>query len=374
MSTGPSIFLRSWKGIALLSLLGLAVNAFLLGPSIQITINGTTDFMAIYSGTHLAFTGKMYDLAANFRVQREAAGWENPNRLFLRPPFDALLMWPLGQLPFLQAAYLWVFLLIGLTLAFCLIWPENRKHAAVVCCWSLPLYYSVADGQDVAVLLLAIALALRLRRAGRPFTGGMVISLCAIKFHLFLLAPLLFIRRRNWRFLSGILTGGAILTALSFLAGGANWPARYLALLRNPITNPWAQSMPNMHGLASLLPWSSAGEIVGTILVAALTWLTIRNSGFEYGLAAVLAGGILTAPHTYLSDCAMTIPALLIAAPGSRDLQRFVSLFALSPLACIWVIAGPAWITTLALLAFLGVMPLGARTTLFSAVPRRLRS
>src|SRR5690349_10096268 len=79
-------------------LLGLGISAFLFGPSLQVTYQGRNDFMNFYSGSHLAFTDGMYDVPANLRVMHDTAGWENTNRLFNRPPFYALLLWPIGRL------------------------------------------------------------------------------------------------------------------------------------------------------------------------------------------------------------------------------------------------------------------------------------
>src|SRR5262249_15223867 len=150
---------------------------------------GINDFMNIYSGTHLAFTDGMYDVPSNLHVMREYAGWENPNRLFNRPPFYALLMWPLGRLPFLTASHVWELFIPATIALFCFLWPGNRRTAAIACCWSFPLYYVFANGQDVAILLVLIALSLRAMRNGKDTTAGLVFSLCSIKFHLLLLLP-----------------------------------------------------------------------------------------------------------------------------------------------------------------------------------------
>lgn len=103
-------------------------------------------------------------------------------------------------------------------------------------------------------------------------------------------------------------------------------------------------------GLAHSGLWAAAG----TIAVVVLVWLALRKGGFEYGLAAVLVGGILVAPHVYLSDCAMALPALLITMPlVSAPWQRYFHLFLLSPLCSVWGLIGPAWITGLSLIAYL---------------------
>jgi hypothetical protein len=348
--------LKRYRMIAL-CLFGITVNAALFGPALQLTFQGINDFMNIYSGTHLAFTGGMYDVPSNLHVMRESAGWENVNRLFNRPPFYALFMQPLGWLPFLTASHVWELLIPVTIAAFCYLWPGDRKTATWACCWSFPLFYVFANGQDVAILLVLIALTIRKMRNGEDMAAGLLFSLCSIKFHLLLLVPLLILGQRRWRFLGGLGIGGALLTILSFVPGGWNWPVKYLRLLLNPIGNPWPDRMPSVHGIASNLPYAGLFEAVGTIAVATLAWRAVRQGGFEYGLAAVLAGGILVAPHVYLSDCALALPAILLTMPlAAAAWQRHFHFFLLSPLCYIWSLTGPAWITAVALILYLVVL------------------
>ncbi len=58
-------------------------------------------------------------------------------------------------------------------------------------CLSLPALAGLLQGQDVAFLLLLAALAIRLEGGGQDFAAGLVLSLCSIKFHPFLLLPVL---------------------------------------------------------------------------------------------------------------------------------------------------------------------------------------
>ena len=355
----PGILTRRSHVIAL-CLCGLAVSAFLFGPSLQVTLQGLNDFMNFYSGTHLTFTDKMYDVPANLHVMRESAGWENVNRLFNRPPFYALLLWPLGRLPFLPASHLWEILVVATVAAFCLLWPGDRKGTTMVCCWSFPLFHVFANGQDVAVLLVLVALAVRAVRKGQDARAGILLSICSIKFHLFLLLPILILGQRRWRLLGGLAQGGAVLAMLSFAAGGWDWPVKYFRLLLNPIGNPWPKLMPSIHGISSSLPHSGIWEAFGTLAVVLLVCHSVRKGGFEYGLAAVLVGGILLAPHVYLSDCALTVPALLLTLPlASRAWQHGFHLFLLSPVCYIWALTGPAWVTGVGLILYLVLIAVG---------------
>jgi hypothetical protein len=332
----------------------LALNAFLFGPALQVTFNGRNDFMNFYSGTHLAFTGGMYDVPSNLRVMHVSAGWENVNRLFNRPPFYALLLWPIGRLPFPAASHVWEILIVLTVIAFCFAWPGDRKKVALACCWSYPLFFVFANGQDVAFLMVLVGLGIRDMRNGRDMRAGLLFALCSIKFHLLLLLPLLIVRQRCWRLLRGLAWGGAALAALSCISGGWDWPAKYLRLLRNPVGYPWPAAMPSVPGISASLPHSGVWVVAGTIVVLTLVWHACRHRTFEYGLAATLVGSILVAPHVYLSDCAMVLPALLTTMTlASTSWRRYFHYFLFSPVCYIGALLGPAWITGVALIAYL---------------------
>jgi hypothetical protein len=355
-----SRFLQSRVRVALFCLLGVAFNAFLLGPALKLSVTGINDFMAIYSGARLAFTGGMYNMDRNLAVQQETAGWENVNRLFLRPPFDALLVWPLGRLPFLQANLIWLALIVVTICLFCYLWPGDRKAAALVCCWSYPLLHVFAQAQDIALLMLLVVLGMREMKRGREFNAGLWFSLCSIKVHLFLLLPVLILTQKRWRLGAGLLSGGAALFAISYLPAGPGWPSKYAALLSSPVSNPWPEYMPNVHGLVAGLPHSSVWEIAGMLAVAFLTWIACRKGGFEYGLAAVLAGGVLVAPHAYIQDAAMAIPAVLITFPlAATAPRRYVHLFLASPFFGVWAIIDATWVTAFAIIAYLASLSTG---------------
>jgi hypothetical protein len=349
--------LQSDFRLTALCLLGIVCNALAFGPSLRFTATGHSDFMSIYSGTRLAFTGGMYNVDQNLRVMRESAGWENLHHLFLRPPFDALLMWPFGLLPYPKAAVAWEILIVLAVVLFCYFWPGNRRMAALVCCWSLPLFDSLAEGQDIALLLLLIALAMREIRRGRPIAAALLLSLCSIKLHLFLLLPVLIFRRRLWRLGLGVLVGGAVLFAVSFLPGGWKWPANYLAILNNPISNPWAEVMPTVRGLASVLPHPMLWQVFGIAAVFVMVWVATRKFSFEYGLAAALIGGILVAPHAYPQDCALIIPALLVTYKFvSTTWERHFHVLLACPFLGICTFFHASWITAIALLLYLAWM------------------
>ena len=337
-------------------LAGIAVSVLFYGSALGLTARGVNDFISLYAGARLAGTANLYDTERNIGVQNAAAGWSSSNMLFCRLPYYATLLWPLGQLPYATAYRIWEALSLLTMIAFALLWPiPDRKTTILACCWSVPVFTVLAGGQDVGYLLLWVALVVRLMRSGRVFAAGFVLALCAAKFHLFLMVPIWIAAQRRWRLGVGLLSGGAMLLAFSFATGGIDWPERYARFLLDPKTNPNLADMPNLH--AMLAGVASAGwlEMLGAVSVAAGVWTAARNADFDYGLAVMLAGGLLTGRHTYLADCALLVPAGLIVYTQTRlPWQRAVTLFLLSPAWSLFLVLGQAAVSRVALLLFTG--------------------
>lgn len=348
--------MRKRTAVIALCAAGIAVSALTLGPgALRTTVAGVTDFMDLYAGGKLAFSHDLYSPAAVLRTEAASEGWFSPTRLFMRLPAFAVLFWPISHLPYPVAATLWEALCIAAALAFVAVWPgQDRRTTALACCWSLPLFMATAEGQDIGLLLIWIGLALSLLEKQRPAAAGVVFSLCAAKFHLFLLLPVWIAARRAGRFAAGLGAGGAALIAISFLANGADWPRRYWSLLANPANNPYASVMPNIHGLFEGRPHQGLLDATGIILAGIAVWFAARRGDERTGLAAVLAGGILTAPHAYMADCALLIPAALsVLADRTNVALRSAALFLLTPVPHLFLMALSALPVQVALAAFL---------------------
>jgi hypothetical protein len=212
---------------------------------------------------------------------------------------------------------------------------RDRRAAAVACCWSMPMFGSFIFGQDLPLLLALLAGSLASLKIKRPFQAGAILSLCAIEPHLCLLLPVLILGRGMWRFGIGLLTGGAVLFALSFLAAGPTWIEAFVQTAALSQTNPEIASMPNLNGLVN---GSSVWEMIGAFVVCAPLWRVIRCSNLEWAVAVTLVAGVLVSHHAYIADCAILLPALLIAREqASRKWQRTLTLFLITPAAYVWV-------------------------------------
>jgi hypothetical protein len=222
----------------------------------------------------------------------------------------------------------------------------------LACCWSLPASAVLAQGQDVFFLLLWITLALRW--AGRrPLAAGLVLALCAAKFHLFLPVPLLLAARREGRMAAGVGLGGALLLLVSFAVAGADWPARFLKTIASPSVSPGPQIMPNLHNLVAGLPGSAVWELTLALACAAMVWVVARRTNWQIGLAAALVAGLLTSVHAYLADCTLLIPALLLLAGTGIRWLRVAAVSLLAPIWYLLLSLGGGRILPAALLALL---------------------
>ena len=205
-------------------------------------------------------------------IQRFAALHESLR--FTRPPFYAALLWPLSLLPYKTAYPVWWLLRIASLGGFVALWRiPSRAETMLFTVLSLPVFASLAAGQDSILLLLFIAVAFRCWQNGNDFNAGLALSLCAIKFHLFVLLPLLFWRQRLGRMAAGFGSGAAALLAVSFAVEGWRWPFDYFAVLTDGRVHPSADSMPNLHGLFAGLPHGVYLEALASVAVVAAAWL-----------------------------------------------------------------------------------------------------
>jgi hypothetical protein len=262
-------------------------------------------------------SSKLYYPRQSWAVQAEAAGFYSEALEYIRPPFYAVLVWPLSKLPYRQSYLVWQILSVAALLGFILAWrATNRDAALLACSWSLPLLLGISLGQDLTFLLLVLAVSLRIHST-RPFVAGAVLSLCAIKFHMFLLLPVLIAGQKRWRMLAGLLAGAGALTGVSFAAAGADWPKRYLEILTMGRISPEEQLMPNFHAMLLGGPYWRVLEPLLGVMTAGAVWRAVRRVDFAYGLAAALVGGLLVSHHAYPQDCTLLIPALLVVMSRS---------------------------------------------------------
>ncbi len=305
------------------------------------------DFLAFYTGGVLAGSAGLYDPQANREVQQRILGGSYDNLRFIRLPFYAALLKPLAWLPYRAARLLFVFL--ACAAACVLAWtarPPWQMAAAVMVFF--PLAAGIVLGQDVVFLLLVICGALALHRRGRQWAAGLVLSLCLVKFHLFLLVPAVLLRHRQWRFLGGAAAGAAVWLGLSTLVAGPGWVGRYLEAVRSPAVTPYRERMPNVYGVFS---GSSLAWIVALAVMAAFLYVVVRLRDFEAAFGIALAAGVLLNSHSYVYDCAFFLPSVVSAVRDEGPASRALGLFLFTPIPYILLLGGHGFIVLLTVTA-----------------------
>src|SRR5438105_4698123 len=125
--------------LAVIVLFGLLATGALAWQSGDRFINGLNDFFALYPGGRLAFDPQLYDKATEDRVQEEAAHGFSEGMTFIRLPFYAVMLWPLGRLPYPQAYGIFLLLSFLSLVGFIAIWrPPSPAVTLEATCLFLP--------------------------------------------------------------------------------------------------------------------------------------------------------------------------------------------------------------------------------------------
>ncbi len=327
------------------------------------------DFVTFYAGAKLAGTGSLYSREANVELIKRLVGVDM-GLMYIRPPFYAALLKPMSLLPFLWAyaafsvaslaAYIWF---VARFAGEC---PALPFLAAI----SIPFLADLSAGQDASFMLVILGSAILLTRKDRDFVAGLVLSLCAFKFHLFLFVPVFLLLKRRWRMVGGGVCGTLALTLIGVMVNGIGSIPKWLEVLRDPWINPDAAGMPNLHGLVTVLNGDVRLEMVFTGAICILfLWMAMRTDQFELLLAASLVCGLLLSFHSTIVDDLLLFPVLILLLKSSEFIPlRALAGLILTPIPYFLVLAGPPYSGIFAVLLLLILVGLA-----FTAA-QRLRS
>ena len=269
------------------------------------------DFTQFYIAGSLVGTKHLFDWPTIQALEFKYSSTAVP---YIRLPFFALLFKPLSSLPYSVARALYLSIELAAWAGFVALWPfSKRRWAWIAACWCAPAAIGLAFGQDTVLFLFFAALGLRLLASGRrDFWAGVAFSICAAKPHLAVLLPLVLIAQAKWKALLGGLAGGGAIVALSFAADGLDWPVRYLALARLPDFEHAVNRMPNLRGLLTFFGAGLSVELLLGALLALGIFLIARRVPLQCGMALALAGGLMLSHHSYVYDCVVLLPAILL--------------------------------------------------------------
>jgi hypothetical protein len=297
------------------------------------------DFGVFYAGGRLVGTPELYSASAVRDIEMREMGCSQPPALFVRPPYFAAFMIPWSRISYWQSFWLWRIATAVAALIFIWLWPAPWELSLLGCAWSLALAFTLTNGQDSGFLLMWLAVGVALWMRGYEFLAGMALAMCAPKFHLFVLLPLLAIRRPKL-LLGGAVTG-ALLVAIAFAVQGPHWPAQFLGAISDPSIRSNPAEFFNLRGVAH---GNTIVEILLAIPIVAAVWYVIRHADLQFGLAAALAGGLLISHQQTTSDMVLLVPvALLLGCHPRAGDTKLLAVCLTSPIGYVLIQSPGSW-------------------------------
>jgi hypothetical protein len=303
--------MTSWR-LEVLAIAGFAAWCVLIQALLPLQDRGS-DFPAFYTAARAPWD-KLYDLDYFTRRQlelRKTLGDRRDLQPFPRAPFYALLLKPFGWTDYRTALHVWL-ALNSATMLGCA-WLLRRLYGGgpQILIWMIafyPISFALAIGQDSALVLGALLLALWFHRQGRDWPAAFFLSLAFQKFHLLLLVPLALWRhgRRGWlaRFAACLGFWAALNVALVGPSGVRN----YLHVLRAGVVDRLFALSWNIRSLAYHAGWELPGYLLGVLLVTAwFVWLA-RRLPFENAFWCGVGLSLLLAWHSLKYDYTLAFP------------------------------------------------------------------
>jgi hypothetical protein len=321
-----------------------------------------TDFSLMYTGARMVYVGdgaKLYDLQQ--QKQMNASLFAHPQPLlYEHPPFEALLLAPLASLPYRTAYLCWGIFNACIWLALPLILrryaPVPREVLGYFALWLLfaPLGVTLFQGQTSLILLAVFVLTFTQLKKGNSFNAGVWLGLGLFKFQFVVPFVLIFLLRKQWKFIKGFICSASVLAFLSLLAVGGKGIASYVHLLVQVSSGPDNVSygsgvdMPTLLGFvyAILGRWLVSGiTVISAVLSLILVFFTARNrawthetdDSFDFMFAASVAVSLITGFHMFTHDFSPIILGLFLAmAHFPRAQNKWLRIILSITLALFW--------------------------------------
>jgi hypothetical protein len=309
------------------------------------------DLLAIYLGPRAFVTGQGNELYNTGFQQQTVAAVVSPQPLtilvpYIFPGYDALLLAPLGLVPYSTAYVTWAVVnvllagvaLIMLARAYA---PPGLERLALFLAGAgfTPLLFTILQGQPGVFTLLGLAGTTLALRVGQERRAGVWLWFGVFKPQLiaFPLLSLLFAAR--WRTLIVFGAGSLMLLVVSFAVLG-NWVPGWLTILTQLQDAPGIAGsdhpavMQNWRGAVYAL-LNTTTTLPATILITGLTGLSLvlvlavgwprprrRAVPWDVRFAVITLLGLLIVPHMYLHDDIVALVPGYILWQGSGQALR----------------------------------------------------
>jgi hypothetical protein len=300
-----------------------------------------TDFSVTYIGGRMVHSGmgaKLYDLEEQQKVKAQLLKNAEP-LVYEHPPFEALLLSPLGGLPYRYAYLIWGLLNVAIWLLMPgLFRPYARSPEdglAYVVLWLLfaPLGITLFQGQSsLFLLLIYIATYIHAKR-DEEWKAGIFLGLGLFKFQLVIPLVLIFLLRRKWKFICGFTLSAAVLGLLSLVAVGWSGILSYVKLLTAVGSHPKnisygaATDMATLQGFIHAVAGSAgkgwflgaAVALISLSLIAFTAWYWNRVEsdpfGFDRMFAVAIVVSLATSFHMFAHDMSPLLLSMFLVMP-----------------------------------------------------------
>ena len=343
----------AWRARGRIALLGVCVAyaALAIGRSDRQLVD--SDWTAFATGASLAAGPRpelLYDRADQQRAQDAITGGgsfdlKGQGRLlpFLSPPWVALLAIPFGAAGFGWGGRL--LLLVGLAalLAGVALAAPADRWAPVVVAASFPTLVLLLNVQLDGLVALGLGACIAAERSGRPVVAGLALGLTLVKPHLVVPVAAALLLTRRWRLLGGWGVAALGLVAVAS-ARQASWMGSWLGATAATVGRNGRELDPGTW------PWLLVGSGPRPLLTLALSLavlaavLAVAMRGHGEPWAALVAGGVIVAPHALPSD--LVLVGLAMAIDGRSGVGAWAVFAAAAAAAAVAPDPWPSLIAT----------------------------
>jgi hypothetical protein len=292
-----------------------------------------SDFIAFFSSGNVARQhgySQVYVPDRIRAVQAKEVGFELGEQqvlLYNHPPYLVPILRLLFNKDYVASFYRWILLMIVFYVAALIVLHrisiETGKEqpswlTGLGAFLFLPVYFSLMNGQDTALLLLGAALWIYGLMTGRDVLAGIGLSFTTIRPHISLLLALPMVFQHRKAFITYVI-GGGLLAIVSFLIMGVEGLQNYINILLISAGGEWhGMKEEAMFNLIGLLKRAAPGLSAEAIRISGWTFygLTLLGlfflwSGFDnrlnnkIGLTVILA--LVMVPHLHFHDLALLL-------------------------------------------------------------------
>lgn len=317
-----------WAGVGLC----LAISLSFVVPLVA-AWDVLPDFTMFWAAARFAWSEphRVYNILDMGTAQAWAIAPSKGPRPFPYPPSALLLIAPFGLLSFWVAYWSWTALSI---VAF---WSAVRRVASG---WAVPL--AVAMPQSMLVLILgqttllagsAVIWAVSLMNR-RPVLSGILFGIAAgFKPQSVLLAPVVFLRVREWRLILGAAASFGTLCLLSLVFGASLWSSWLASLSSHPLIVSHYHleiigATPRMAAMGLQLNQRAIdiAQVLGVIAGLAVLWIGFGSQDTLLRVQSFVVACLLASPYAMRYEVAMLAPVLATAILTAEPRSILVSL------------------------------------------------